>query len=299
MKKYFLTAFFFSVLFTGIAQAEHDVLLVQSVRIKPYDEAVRGFKSAHNFNIKRLIISDMDGAEVVRAVRNTRPDIILAVGMDALLSVRKIKDIPIVYLMVLNPPPASDDENITGITMAVPPERQITLMKTALPHLKRVGVLYSTAKTGAAVKKASSAAASLGIEIVAEEVGGAKDVPRVIAGMRGRIDAFWMLPDTAVVTPETAEFLLLFSLENKIPILAFSEKYAEKGALMALDIDPFDIGKQAGEAAAKILSGTPPNKIPVENPRNVILVINLKVAGKMGTEINRDVMNLNKTRIIK
>ena len=61
-----------------------------------------------------------------------------------------------------------------------------------------------------------------------------------------------VLPDITVITPETIEFLLLFSLENRIPVFTFSEKYVESGALMSIIIDAFDIGCQAGEMAKAI-----------------------------------------------
>ncbi|MFZ2948374.1 MAG: ABC transporter substrate binding protein, partial [Desulfuromonadaceae bacterium] len=67
-------------------------------------------------------------------------------------------------------------------------------------------------------------------------------------------DLFWMLPDITVITPETAEAILLFSLENNIPILTFSEKYLERGAMLSIGIDPFDIGRQAGEMAQTLFS---------------------------------------------
>ena len=105
-----------------------------------------------------------------------------------------------------------------------------------------------------------------------------------------------MLPDLTVITPETIEFVLLFSLENKIPILAFSEKYVELGALMSVGIDAFDIGIQAGEMAEKILSGRDIMNARHVDARKAVISINLKVAKTLGIPIDEKI--IRKARII-
>jgi putative ABC transport system substrate-binding protein len=114
--------------------------------------------------------------------------------------------------------------------------------------------------------------------------------------MKGKIDAFWMLPDLTAITPETVEYLLLFSLENTIPILTFAEKYVELGALMSVGIDAFDIGTQAGEMAENILSGRDVKNIQRVDARKAVISINLKVARKLGITIDEKV--IRKARII-
>jgi putative ABC transport system substrate-binding protein len=270
---------------------------VQSFNIKPYDEALKGFNSVCDCQIKRFVLSETEGIDVVKTIREARPDIILAIGTDSLIRVKKIKDIPIVYLMVPNPQTViSEEENITGVSMNIPPHNQLATLKDVLPGIKRVGLLYNPERTGFFVKKARLAANSMGIELLAKEVHSPKDVPALVNNMKGEINAFWMLPDTTVITPETAEFLLLFSLENKIPVLTFSDKYVEMGALLSIEVDAFDSGKQAGEMAHKILSGTNIKKVPETDPRKAVLSINLKIAKKLGITISKDI--INKARII-
>ncbi len=115
--------------------------------------------------------------------------------------------------------------------------------------------------------------------------------------MKGKIDAFWMLPDLTVITPETVEYLLLFSLENTVPILTFAQKYVELGALLCVGIDAFDIGAQAGEMAEKILSGRDVKDVQWVDARKAVISINLKVARKLGITIDEKV--IMKARIIK
>ena len=95
-----------------------------------------------------------------------------------------------------------------------------------------------------------------------------------------------MLPDITVITPQTVEFLLLFSLENTIPLLAFSEKYVDLGAFMSTDIDAFDMGRQAGEIANRILSGVDLRSVQHVGARRLVVSTNLMVARKLGITVD-------------
>ena len=136
---------------------------------------------------------------------------------------KQIADIPIVYLMVLNPQSVlSGQANIRGISMQIPYQKQIRMFLNTLPGTRTVGLLYDPARTGYFVEQAKTFAESIGIEIIARKIHRAKDVPAGILDLKGKIDVFWMLPDLTVVTPETVEFMLLFSIENKLPLLTAS-----------------------------------------------------------------------------
>lgn len=280
----------------GFSEAAQKLLVLQSLRVMPYEETLRGVRSVFSGKYKRLVLSEMEGIDLARIVREERPDVILAIGTEALVKVKKIKDTPIVYLMAPDPPDAiSSAENITGVTMNISPEKQLSSFLNALPAIKRVGLLYNPAKTGSLAKKAQTAARAMGIELIAREVRNPKDVFTLTESMKGSIDAFWMLPDTTVVTPETVEFILLFSLKNKIPVLTFSEKYVEMGAFMALEIDPYELGKQGGETVRKILAGYPAQNIPRSEPRGTVLTINNKVAKKLGISLSNELLGRAKT----
>nr|CBX29141.1 hypothetical protein N47_J01220 [uncultured Desulfobacterium sp.] len=269
---------FFLIFCPYSALAWQEVVAVQSSSVQPYEDAIDGFKSACDARINRLIISELQGADVVNEINKIRPDMVLAIGMDALLRVKRIKDIPVIYLMALNPRAIlSGEKNISGISMNIPQDKQLLTLLDVMPKTKAVGILYDKERTGHLVKKAQEAAGKIGVKLVAKEVHNSKSVPQLMQDMKGKIDAFWMLPDVTVVTSETVEFMLLFSLENKIPILAFSEKYVELGALMSIGVDAFDMGSQAGEMAKKILSDRSAMNIEQVDARKAVISINLKV----------------------
>jgi len=275
------------VLCCGLAEAGQETVAVQSVRVEPYERAFKGFKSISGTQIQRIVISETQGVDIPKEIKRIKPDIVLAIGKDALTTVKSIKNIPIVYLMVLNPQGLlSEQKNITGVSMNISPEKQLRALLEALPQTKQIGLVYDPNRTAYLVKDAQHAARKMDVTLLAKTASGSKEVPSLIADMKGKIDAFWMVPDITVMTPDTVEFLILFSMENNTPLLAFSEKYLELGAFMSTAIDPFDMGVQAAEMANSILRGKHAKSIQQANARKMIVSTNLMIAGKLGIHLN-------------
>ena len=285
MRKFFLLIFL--ILCFGPAAAHaHDIVVVQGLQIKPYDEAVRGFRNSCDAETKKFLLSDLVGGDYVRLIREERPRLILAVGPEALKKVRPIRDIPIVYLMVINPQSiVKGHRNVTGVAMNVAPEKYLDLLTRISPKPRMVGVICDPAKSGYLVKRAQQAARGRGIELAVREVQTPRDVPDALTSLKGIVDALWMFPDTTVVTPETVELFLLTSQENRFPVIGFAGKYVEMGALTALDIDSFDQGRQAGDMAAHILNGSAVADLPGAEARSTTVKVNRSVARKLGISL--------------
>ncbi|MBC2695964.1 MAG: ABC transporter substrate-binding protein [Desulfobacteraceae bacterium] len=298
-KKFYIYIFFIFIFFYhGFAEADHKIIAVQSVRIKPYEKTIEGFKSVTGSDVKRIVISELNDTNIIKTINSFRPDIVLAIGMGALQVVKEIKDIPVVYMMVFNPASIIfGKKNIFGVSMSIPPEKQLNLFLKVLPHVKNIGLLYDPDRTGYIVKDAMIAAGKMNINLIAKEIQNSRDVPSELLGMRKKIDVFWMLPDLTLITPATIKFLLLFSLENKIPVLAFSDKYVELGALMSINIDAFDIGSQAGEIVNAIVSGSDLKNIKKVDARKSLISINANIARKLEININNNI--IKEARIIK
>jgi putative tryptophan/tyrosine transport system substrate-binding protein len=278
-------------IFIGSAEAGQNVLAVQSVRVAPYEQAVKGFEQVYGSEVKRLFISEMTEEDILKKIHESRPDMILAVGRDALLIVRRITTIPVVYLMVLNPQSIlAGEKNISGVSMNLPPEKQLSELLSVLPAAHNIGLFYDPDQTGTFVQGLRDAAARMGVNLTATAVHNSRDVPLLLNNMKGKAGVFWMLPDITVITPETVEAFLLFSLENNMPIVTFSEKYLQLGAMLSIGIDAFDIGCQAGELAVKILSGSSAEDGQHVEARKALISINMKIAGKLEIKINQKVM---------
>lgn len=269
--------------FLSLPAYGYEILVVQGLKDKAYDEALRGFKSACPAESKRLVLSELQNTDIIRIVREEKPELILAIGADALARVKTVKQVPVVYLMVLNP--NATGGNVTGVSMNVSPQRMLAVVMSLSPSPKRIGLLFNPKNSAAYVKTVQQAARAAGIELYSREVRSPRDVPAYLQDMEGKIDAFWMIPDPTVVTQETVEFILLSTQRQRLPVLTFSGKYVDMGALASLDIDFLDMGKQAGELAQTILHGTDVEELPHVDARKTRLKLNRNVAKKLGISL--------------
>lgn len=262
------------LLLWGFPAFAAEVVVVQGERNIPYEAAVRGFEGTAGVRtVERLVLAEMRGADVVRAV-----------GREALIRVREIREIPVVYVMVASPESVGAlGRNVTGVTMTVAPERYLTFIRDSLSG-RRVGILYDPERTGAMARQARTAAERLGITLVEGVARSPRDVPRILSELAGKTDVLWLFPDATVLTREGQEAIFLFSQNSRVPVVAFAEKYLGTGALAALAIDPADLGRQAGRMARRIMDGVGIESMPAEGPARPVLKLNGSVARHLGID---------------
>ena len=219
---------------------------------------------------------------LVARIRAYKPALIHTVGTDATRLVKEgIKDVPVVFSMVLNPVagglvesmPASGN-NLTGASMDIPASLQFSYMRELKPGIKRIGVIYSEKETGTVVREAKRSAGRMGLELVSEAVDGPQGVPRAINRLKNRVDFMWSVADGNVFTRETVRELLLVSLRKKIPLMGLSPAFVKAGALFSVSIHPDKVGGQAAGITMGVLGGEKPSSIPVSIPVGGDLLIN-------------------------
>jgi putative ABC transport system substrate-binding protein len=267
----------------------YEVIVVKSAAFKPYNDVLKGFRKACNCEVRELKLVEDEKQITVEKISRLAPDAVLAIGTDAFKKVKPLKDIPVIYTMGM--PSEADislQKNISGVSMDISPETYIATMVEIFPKAKRIGLIYDPQQKGKFVKKALEAANQSGVELVPEIAQKPSDMPPLLDGMHGKIDILWMLPDPTVVNSESLNYMLLFSFKNKVPVFTFSRKYAEMGALAALNIDPFDMGVQAGELA-RMLSEGHKGSIRVY-AKKAHLIINNKIAKKLGINIYKKIL---------
>jgi putative tryptophan/tyrosine transport system substrate-binding protein len=284
---FIITALLITICLVPFSNAGNKALSIQSTNIKPYEDAITGFQSTCNLPINRFVISEMNGRDIVQEIRKAEPSIILCLGMDALEKIKGINDIPVVYIMIPNSQAVSlKGINFTGVRMNIAQEAQLSVFLKAVPSVKNIGLVYNPENTGYIAQRVIDACTKAGIKLVVKETHDPRETPRAIKAMAGKIDGFWMLPDSSVFTSETTDYLFLFSIGNRVPILTFSEIYLKSGALISIGVDTFNMGSQAGEMAQKILSGKPISSIPPVDARKEVISINSKVSEKLGIHID-------------
>lgn len=263
------------------ALASSDTLVIQSRRDPIFDDILRGFQSVRPSSMHIITLADYSETDITRIVREEQPRLILALGDTALKAVKRIRAVPIISLMSLNLQTMyGSNPNLSGIGMLISPERYISIFSNL--RAKRVGILYNPAKSGAYIRRASQSAARSGIDLIMREVRSPKDTPHQLASLSREVDALWMIPDPVVVTQQTAEAFFHFSQRERIPVVAFAGIYLSLGSSAVLEVDRFDMGKQAAEMALRFSRGTDPEEIPMESPRKVTLKINRNVLRRLG-----------------
>lgn len=243
----------------------YDVLVLQSLHEKGYQEAVNGFKRECRASMRRLVLSEYAEADIIRITREEHPKLIVAVGDRALALAQKQNSTPVLYMMALNPKPR---RLATGVSMLLDPSRYLSVFEAL--GTQKVGVVYDPSRSGAYLKRAQAMAARSRVDLVLREVRAAKETPGVLQSLRGKVDALWMLPDATAVSPGATEAYFLFSQGERVPVVTFADVYLSMGGAVALTIDRFDIGRQLGEMAQSVLEGTPVEEIPPEHPRRAL-----------------------------
>ena len=252
-----------------------DVLILQSSRTAACADALRGFHATNPGSYRTVVISDYALLDVQQIVQEERPRLVLAVGDQALSAARKLRGVPVVSMLSLSLClQKQHSDNIGGIGMAAAPEQYLALF--ARLGLKRVGVLYDPAKSDGYLKRMVREAQQSGVNLVVVPVTSANQIQAKLGKLRGNVDALWVLPDSTVATAVNIEAFLVFSMSFKVPVVTFSRQYLSSGAAASLDLDFYDIGRQAGEMAASLLFGAA-RKVPTLDPRKTYLHTNDKV----------------------
>ncbi|HYA87117.1 MAG TPA: ABC transporter substrate binding protein [Nitrospirota bacterium] len=262
------------------------IMVVKSADLKPYQDVLRGLRDECGCDVQEMKLTREDERD---KILESNPSAIVAIGTAAFKMVRTITDLPVIYTMVIpseTAPPLSP--NISGVSIDISPETYLSTMMALFPKAKRIGLLYDPRNTGAFVEEAVKAAHAAKIDLVTDQVRDPSRIPEVLNTLQQKIDILWMLPDPTVVGTDIVEYMFQFSFQNKIPIVSFSKKYVEIGAVASLDIDPYDMGEQVSSIVNSVLSGQSVRSTVYA--RKSHLTINKKVASKLGLKIDDDLL---------
>jgi ABC-type uncharacterized transport system substrate-binding protein len=171
--------------------------------------------------------------------------------------------------------------NITGLS-AINPElsgKRLELLKSALPRLSRVAVLWNPAEPNADVyvRETRVAAQALGVRVQSLEIRSLPDLESALrSATRERADALAVLTDP-VTLYHRAELASLAS-KHHLPAIYSDKLFVEAGGLMSYGANDRELHRRAAVFVDKILKGAKPGELPVEQPTTYELVINLKTA---------------------
>ena len=278
--------------------AAMDIAILQSSDIAAYREAIAGLKATGPIG---AIYSEHDmqgdmvlGKQLARKLRVSNPSLVVAVGLKAALAAKEeIVDIPIVYMMILDPLKHQlTAANMTGTLLEIPFDRQLKIMRIFLPTLHRLGMLYNPAKTSPRVMDATGQAAVFEFQLKGRPVDNDKDLPEHLRTLLSDIEALWLIPDSTVLTNESIQFILDSALARQIPVIGFSPEFTRLGALLSMSVNYGEVGRETGLLAKRILDGIglhPFNPVPIQR---VKISVNLKTARFLGISFSKELTSL-------
>lgn len=211
--------------------------------------------------------------------------------------VNATKTIPIVISSVTDPVGAglvksleAPGGNVTGTTDRSPVDRQMDLILEIAPQVKRLGVIYNSGEDNslASLKQIKEEAAKRGMEVVEAPVSNSSGVFPAAKSLVGRVDAVHIPTDNTVVS--AFDSVVKVCIDNRIPLFAADTDSVPRGAVAAVAIDYYRLGRQSGEMALRILKGENPATMPVEALKDLKLVVNKQSAEKMGVTLPEPVL---------
>jgi putative ABC transport system substrate-binding protein len=182
--------------------------------------------------------------------------------------------------------------NITGFTTTPGPEihgKQTELLRETMPKLSRLGVLTHPTNSFSvlALKEIESTAKKFALSVEVAEARSANDLESDFAMlMAKRVEALLQVPDPTLLNQRTR--LVALENKNRLPAMHTSVEYVDAGALMAYGTNRTELFRRTATYVDRILKGTKPADLPVEQPTKFELVINLKTAQQIGLSIPPD-----------
>ena len=191
--------------------------------------------------------------------------------------------------------------NITGLSSLAPEigGKQLELLKEVLPRLSRVAVLGNSTEPGIGQlrKEAELVAAALKMQLQYLDILAPKDIGTAFeAATKSRAESVLALSSFIIISQRTQ--IAELATKNRLPAIYPWPEFVEDGGLMTYGANSNDLFRRAATYVDKILKGSKPADLPVEQPVKFEFIINLKAAKQIGLTIPPNVL-ARADRVIK
>ncbi len=233
---------------------------------------------------------------MVEAALARGPAVIIVVTIASVQAAQQAtRTVPIVFISTNDPVGsglvatlARPGGNTTGISNQAEDAvyKYVDLLRDALPQARRVAVLMDPGNPSnpRLFQRVRSAAQNLGITATAFEALAPEGLDAAFQSIaRFRPDALLMIPDAMLF--ETHGRIAAFALEQRLPTIAPSSEQADAGMLFGYGTSRPEMYRHAATYVKKILAGVKPADLPVEQPTQFELVVNLKTARALGVTL--------------
>jgi putative ABC transport system substrate-binding protein len=239
-----------------------------------YDRFDRLVAELVNANVDIIVASIPPAAFAAKRATTTTP-VVLAYGGDYLAQ-------------GLAQSLAHPGGNITGLSGMFTDltAKQLEILKDSIPNLSAVAALLNDANANASqfIPQAQSGAEALRISLHVVRVGSLDDLDQAFSAIaNAHADAALVQPDALFF--QQRERIAQLALAKRVPTIAQNADMAKAGMLMSYGTDASDLFRRTAGYIDKILKGTNPADLPIEQPTKFDFVVNLKTAKALGLEI--------------
>ncbi len=273
---------FFALSFGAPSAFPSEIAILVSQDIPPYKQAVTSFTAG----LGKLSISvhDMngdlsDGGHFLEGAESGGAKLIVAVGSKAVEAASVFADrMPVLALMAPEPEKLLKSAKMGfGISITSNPADQFNFLHELLPNTKTIGVIHGSGPLSDELTE-GLAAARARYRVIEEKITSPKEAPGAFRRIVERSEAVWLVFDETVVTEQAIKYLFELTLEKGIPVIGFSKKTVQKGALFTSYPDYGEIGAQAAKLAKEALAGSSPAGIGYSYAETNGYYVNRRVA---------------------
>lgn len=226
-----------------------------------------------------------------------KEDLIFAIGTPSAQSAFNVtKDIPIVITAVTDPVKSGlaksmekPQTNVTGTSDKIPMKEQFALLKTLIPKVKNVGIIYNTSESNSEIqlKDAEAISKDFNLNIISTGITNVNDIPQSLNSIVNKIDVLYLITDNTVAS--SIPLLTNICYSKNIPIFGGEKAHVVSGAIATIGIDYYKLGLQTGEIAAKIIDGNITQEIPITTLKDMQLVVNEDAIKKLNIQVPKDI----------
>jgi putative ABC transport system substrate-binding protein len=227
-------------------------------------------------------------AEIAAEFVRRKVDVIVTSATAAIVAAKQATSvIPIVFAAAGDPVGtglvvslARPGGNVTGLSIQQTDvaAKRVELLREIVPGLRRLAILGNV--SGPAVvldmREVQAAARTLGLEVITSEIRRGEHIAPAFAAFKGRADALYVAVDPLVHAHRIP--INTLALAARLPTMYAGREAVEVGGLMSYGPNNSDLFRRAADMVDKILRGTKPGDIPVEQPSKFDLIINLTTA---------------------
>ena len=234
-------------------------------------------------------------AEIAAEFVQLKVDVIVTSATPPTLAAKQATAvIPIVFAAVSDPVGAGlvaslarPGGNVTGVANQTSDTagKKLELLREAVPGLRRLAIMANVGNPASVLEmgEVQATARTLGLEVTTSEIRRAEDIAPAFEALKDRADALYLGPDPLMNTNRTRVNIL--AVGARLPTMQGAREYVEAGGLMSYGPNFPDQFRRVADFVDRILRGTKPADIPVEQPTKFDLVINLTTAKALGLEV--------------